>query len=113
MDCLGQPVCSKGAKSICWGSLDRPEVSGFCISTAVNGLPATIGNGSMVAFRLRSEREVKRVYDLAIEHGASCEGQPGLRPHYGEGFFAAYIRDLDGNKLAFTHLSRVSEISGD
>lgn len=33
--------------------------------------------------------------------GGSCEGRPGLRPQYGEGFYGAYVRDPNGNKLAF------------
>ena len=32
----------------------------------------------------------------ALEHGGTCEGPPGVR---GGGFYAAYFRDLDGNKL--------------
>ncbi len=33
--------------------------------------------------------------------GGSDEGGPGFRPQYGEGFYGAYVRDPDGNKLAF------------
>ena len=35
----------------------------------------------------------------AIELGGSDEGRPGLRAGGGDGFYAAYFRDLDGNKL--------------
>lgn len=34
-----------------------------------------------------------------MELGASDEGAPGLHAAGGEGFYAAYFRDLDGNKL--------------
>lgn len=33
--------------------------------------------------------------------GGSDDGKPGYHPHYGEGFYVTYVRDLDGNKLAF------------
>jgi hypothetical protein len=36
----------------------------------------------------------------ALANGGSSEGAPGLRLHYGPDFCAAYVRDLDGNKLA-------------
>ncbi|WP_234903155.1 hypothetical protein [Ensifer adhaerens] len=36
-----------------------------------------------------------------MEQGGSVEGEPGFRPQYGDGFYAAYVRDPDGNKLAF------------
>ena len=42
-----------------------------------------------------------RLYALALKNGGSSEGEPGLRPQYGPGFYAAYVRDPDGNKLAF------------
>ena len=36
-----------------------------------------------------------------MANGGTDEGAPGLRPDYGEGFYAAYVRDPDGNKIAF------------
>jgi catechol 2,3-dioxygenase-like lactoylglutathione lyase family enzyme len=61
---------------------------------------ATIGNGTMVAFRARSWKEVDDFHAAALASGGSSEGAPGLRPHYSPDFYAAYVRDLDGNKLA-------------
>jgi predicted lactoylglutathione lyase len=42
---------------------------------------------------------VDRIHAKALELGGADEGQPGLRAVGGEGFYAAYFRDLDGNKL--------------
>lgn len=69
------------------------------------GLPfdqqvATAGNGSMVAFRARSWAQVDDFHTAALANGGRCEGAPGLRPHYSPDFYAAYVRDSDGNKLA-------------
>ena len=36
----------------------------------------------------------------ALAHGGISDGAPGLRTHYNPDFYAAYVRDLDGNKLA-------------
>jgi catechol 2,3-dioxygenase-like lactoylglutathione lyase family enzyme len=61
---------------------------------------ATSGNGVMVAFRARSWKEVDAFHAAALAQGGHSEGAPSLRLHYGSDFYAAYIRDLDGNKLA-------------
>jgi predicted lactoylglutathione lyase len=54
----------------------------------------------MVAFRARTWAEVDAFHRAALAQGGSSEGAPGLRPQYGADFYAAYVRDLDGNKLA-------------
>ena len=61
---------------------------------------ASAGNGTMVAFSAASWRAVDDFHAVALAHGGSSEGAPGLRPHYSPDFYAAYVRDLDGNKLA-------------
>jgi catechol 2,3-dioxygenase-like lactoylglutathione lyase family enzyme len=42
---------------------------------------------------------VDRFHATALAHGGRCEGPPGERPHYTEGYYAAFVRDPDGNKL--------------
>ena len=64
--------------------------------------PATIGNGSMPALIAPSAAAVDAFHRAALAHGGSDEGAPGLRPH-GPGFYAAYVRDPDGNKLCAIH----------
>jgi catechol 2,3-dioxygenase-like lactoylglutathione lyase family enzyme len=72
----------------------------FWVGKPINQQPATTGNGSMVAFRARSWKEVDDFYAAALAAGGVCEGAPGLRLHYSPDFYAAYVRDLDGNKVA-------------
>jgi catechol 2,3-dioxygenase-like lactoylglutathione lyase family enzyme len=85
-------------KGIAWGrSWDTP---GFGVMLPFDGQPATRGNGTMIALSAGSRENVDRLYAKAIELGATDEGRPGPR---GEGFYAAYFRDLDGNKLNFFH----------
>jgi predicted lactoylglutathione lyase len=55
-----------------------------------------VGNGVMVAFEAKDHAHVGRIYDAAIANGGTCEGKPGPR---GDGFYAGYFRDPDGNKL--------------
>ena len=58
--------------------------------------PATVGNGVMVALAAKDRAQVDRLHALALSLGGKDEGAPGDR---GGGFYAAYFRDLDGNKL--------------
>lgn len=69
------------------------------INPPFNGLPATAGNGQMVALVAPSRAAVDRCYALALEKGGSSEGGPGLRPEYHPDYYGAYFRDPDGNKL--------------
>ena len=50
----------------------------------------------MAAITAESTGQVDRVHAKALSLGATDEGAPGPR---GEGFYAGYFRDLDGNKL--------------
>ncbi|ENM5760355.1 VOC family protein [Vibrio mimicus] len=59
----------------------------------------SIGNGSHVAFNAPNQAAVDKFYLTAIEQGGSCAGKPGMRPEYSETYYAAFVRDLDGNKI--------------
>ena len=74
-----------------------PTSGGFGVIKPFDGKPATVGNGVMVAIVVDSKEKVKALYDKAIALGGKDEGAPG--PRGNSGFYAAYFRDLDGNKL--------------
>ncbi|MEQ1890078.1 MAG: VOC family protein [Alphaproteobacteria bacterium] len=61
-----------------------------------DGKAATVGNGVMVALAVDSKAKVDAIYKKAMELGAKDEGPAGPR---GDGFYAGYFRDPDGNKL--------------
>lgn len=75
--------------------------TGLSITRPYDGNRASVGNGTMVALKAASRAQVEQVYARAIAMGGKDEGPPGERM---KGFYAAYFRDLDGNKLnAFCH----------
>jgi predicted lactoylglutathione lyase len=80
-------------RCISWGN---PGVAGIMITKPYDGKIASVGNGAMVAFVAKDKAQVDRIHQLAMTLGGQDEGPPGPR---GEGFYAAYFRDLDGNKL--------------
>src|SRR6185369_3068484 len=79
---------------IAWSA--GPDSPGLALTKPFNGKPATVGNGVMVALAVDSPEKVDRLYKKALELGATDEGPAGPR---GDGFYAGYFRDPDGNKL--------------
>ncbi len=87
--------------SASWGNEANKRAPRYSVGYPFDGADASVGNGVMTAFQVPEAAQVDRLYEMAIQAGARGEGEPGLRPQYGDGFYAAYLRDLDGNKLAF------------
>jgi catechol 2,3-dioxygenase-like lactoylglutathione lyase family enzyme len=85
-----------------WGTYEDDGLRelAFWIGLPFNGEPASTGNGGMVAFRASSWDAVDAFYAAALARGGQCDGPPGLRLHYSADFYAAYVRDPDGNKIA-------------
>ena len=57
------------------------------------------GNGAMLAFLAEDREAIDRFHAAALENGGACEGPPGVREGMNPVFYAAYVRDCDGNKL--------------
>jgi catechol 2,3-dioxygenase-like lactoylglutathione lyase family enzyme len=86
-----------GERGSGWAAaMDKPML---CVMTPYDGNPATVGNGVMAGIAVESRELVDRIHRKALELGGADEGPPGLRAVGGDGFYAAYFRDLDGNKL--------------
>ena len=73
---------------------DKPALS---VTKPFDGNAATVGNGVMVALAVKNREKVDAIHKKALELGGTDEGAPG--PRGDSGFYAAYFRDLDGNKL--------------
>ena len=87
-----------GPMSRCWiqpGSI----LPRFYLYGPYDGNRAAAGNGTMVAFLAPSPESVDAAYAAGIDAGGLNEGPPGPRDHYGKGYYGAYLRDPDGNKL--------------
>ena len=70
------------------------------VKHAFNGLPASSGNGTMVAFDAHNQKQVRELHAAALAAGGSDEGPPGFRDAYGPRFYVGYLRDPQGNKIA-------------
>lgn len=65
-----------------------------------DGREATVGNGSMIAFRVPTHAQLRAVHSAGVAAGGTDEGAPGFRAQYSKNFFVGYLRDPVGNKLA-------------
>ena len=77
-----------------------PGQPDFYVKPTFDGRPASAGNGAMVAFEARDQREVRDLHAAALGAGGTDEGRPGFRDAYGPRFYVGYLRDPQGNKIA-------------
>ena len=84
-----------------WG-LKWPE---FWVAPALEG-ESNPGNGVHIAFIAPSQAAVDAFHAAALKEGGSDAGAPGLRD-YTPDYYAAFLRDPDGNKLEAVHLPGV------
>lgn len=104
MSALDIPVLFSTENGAAFGALNGPKVF---VGPAYDGMTATNGNGTHVAFLATSRNVVDDFYNAALETGGTDEGPPGLRTHYHPNYYGAYVRDPDGNKLqAVCHSSK-------
>ncbi|VXC94679.1 VOC family protein [Sphingomonas sp. AX6] len=70
------------------------------VAKPFDGNAATAGNGAMLGLAAESRAQVDAFHAAAMANGGSDEGAPGPRPNYGPNWYAGYVRDPSGNKLA-------------
>ena len=71
----------------------------FWINLRKDMPPISAESGAHVCFRARTTEMVDAFYAAALVNGGTDDGKPGLRPQHGEGYYAAFIRDPDGNRI--------------
>jgi catechol 2,3-dioxygenase-like lactoylglutathione lyase family enzyme len=76
------------------------QYSDFWINARPDMTPVPPRSGAHVCLRARSTGEVDAFHAAALANGGVSDGAPGLRPHDGQaGYYAAFIRDPDGNRI--------------
>ena len=76
------------------------KYSEFWLNARPEMAPLPAHPGAHVCLRVRSTDLVDAFHAAALANGGASDGPPGLRPHDGEGgYYAAFIRDLDGNRI--------------
>jgi catechol 2,3-dioxygenase-like lactoylglutathione lyase family enzyme len=90
--------------------LDVPGFAGYGVEDGKDKLalkqterPAAAGPGFHLALAAPSRQAVDAFHAAALLHGASDNGPPGLRPHYGPSYYAAFVIDPDGHRIEALH----------
>lgn len=71
----------------------------FSLNIPADGKPASVGNGVHLAFEVEKRSAVDAFHAAALAQRGACDGPPGLRPEYDANYYAAFVRDPDGNKI--------------
>jgi catechol 2,3-dioxygenase-like lactoylglutathione lyase family enzyme len=71
----------------------------FWLNLRATMAPIAADSGGHVALRVRTTELVDAFHAAALAAGGMSDGVPGLRPQHGEGYYAAFIRDPDGNRI--------------
>lgn len=79
-----------------YGRGDQPS---FWAQLPLNGHAASQGNGAHIAFSAAKRADVDAFYLAAMARGGIEDGAPGLRTEYHPAYYAAFVRDPDGNKI--------------
>ena len=95
LELIGATRMMEAETFVAWAA--APDTPALAATQPYDGNPATVGNGVMVALAVQAPEQVNALHARALELGGTDEGAPG--PRGDSGFYAAYFRDLDGNKL--------------
>jgi catechol 2,3-dioxygenase-like lactoylglutathione lyase family enzyme len=80
--------------------------SEFWLNHRPDMAPATHDSGLHIALRASGTQAIDDFHNAALRAGGSSDGAPGFRPEYRDGYYAAFIRDPEGNRIeALTFLS--------
>ena len=71
----------------------------FWINRRKDMAPVAADSGVHICLRAPSIQAVDAFHAAALGAGGISDGAPGLRAHYHENYYAAFIRDPDGNRI--------------
>ncbi len=102
---LGLTRVRESPKSIGFGKT-YPE---FWINERAHLTPLPADCGAHISLRAPSTQAVDAFHAAALAAGAQSDGAPGMRHEYSPHYYAAFIRDWDGNRIeAVTFLRETS-----
>ncbi|HSM39418.1 MAG TPA: VOC family protein [Afifellaceae bacterium] len=98
---LGLTVLVEREETVGFGK-SYPE---FWINLRSEMAPVDAASGAHVCLRARSTEAVQAFFDAAIDRGGTAENAPKFWPEYNARYFAAFVRDPDGNRIEVVHFT--------
>jgi catechol 2,3-dioxygenase-like lactoylglutathione lyase family enzyme len=71
----------------------------FWINLRANMAEVAAESGGHICLRAKTTDEVDAFHAAALNAGGRSDGAPGLRPHDRVRYYAAFVRDPDGNRI--------------
>jgi catechol 2,3-dioxygenase-like lactoylglutathione lyase family enzyme len=92
---LGYACLSEGESSLGYGK----DAVAYWVSAAAKPVRADMASGLHFCFAAPTRAAVDRFHAAALANGGRDNGAPGLRPDYGDAYYAAFVVDPDGYRL--------------
>lgn len=94
---IGYKKLDDREKTVGWGKPGKH--SEFWINARPGMQKISAECGTHICLRAPDAKSVDAFHAAALRAGGTCAGAPGPRPHFGEGYYAAFISDPDGNRI--------------
>jgi catechol 2,3-dioxygenase-like lactoylglutathione lyase family enzyme len=95
---LGYVKLHEREKTVGWARSSKTHAE-FWINARPEMKPPAADSGTHICLRTLSTEAVDAFHAAALKAGGISDGAPGARREYSEKYYAAFIRDLDGNKI--------------
>lgn len=99
MTALGARVAYDRADAIGFGERNRAGDDSHSYLSVFQSAAASADPRRHWCFRARDEAQVRAFHAAGLAAGGTSEGEPGLRPHYHAGYYAAFLADPEGNRV--------------
>jgi len=67
---------------------------------------APLSKSAHIAFNAADKKMVESFYFAGLANGGECNGKPGFRPQYAEGYYAAFVMDPDKNNIEAVYVDK-------
>ncbi|HET8729235.1 MAG TPA: VOC family protein [Alphaproteobacteria bacterium] len=100
MAALGIPCVVRNERQLGYGARNGPRDDGHTyLSVFGTTGPAVAADNRHWCFRAPDRAAVDAFHAAGLAAGGRCDGPPGLRPAYHPAYYAAFLRDPDGNRI--------------
>jgi catechol 2,3-dioxygenase-like lactoylglutathione lyase family enzyme len=99
MAALGVPCVGREARWLGYGLRNGPGDDGHAYLSVVAGEAPPVADNRHWCFRAPDRAAVRAFHAAGLAQGGRCDGPPGPRPQYHPHYYAAFLRDPDGNRI--------------
>lgn len=99
MSALGVTKVYERDDAIGFGQRNRPNDDSHNYFSLYRSNDAAADPRRHWCFRARSVAEVRSFFEAGLRAGGVADGEPGIRPSYHEGYYAAFLKDPEGNRV--------------